>query len=63
MTFIQQFETELNKKLEDGTDNTLAIVRWASEKVLASYRNGIAAGQKGAKVIHKGERDANGKTA
>jgi hypothetical protein len=50
MTFIQQFETELNKKLEDGTDNTLAIVRWASEKVLASYKNGIAAGKKAAHV-------------
>jgi hypothetical protein len=55
MTFIQQFETELTKKLENGTDNTAAIVRWASEKVLESYRNGITAGQKGTPVIRKGQ--------
>ena len=66
MTFIQQFETELIQKLDNGTDNTAAIVRWASEKVLESYRNGITAGQKGAKVIRKGEsrrRDSFGKKA
>jgi hypothetical protein len=55
MTFIQQFETELTQKLENGTDNTLAIVRWASEKVLESYRNGITAGKKGTQVIRKGQ--------
>ena len=55
MTFIQQFETELAQKLDNGTDNTLAIVRWASEKVLESYRNGITAGKKGAQVIRKGQ--------
>jgi len=64
MTFIQQFETELTNKLENGTDNTLAIVRWASEKVLESYRNGISAGKKGTQVIRKEEnrrRDSSGK--
>gem|GEM_PF-2089937 len=55
MTYIQQFETELTQKLDNGTDNTLAIVRWASEKVLESYRNGITAGQKGTQVIRKGQ--------
>ncbi len=55
MTFIQQFETELAQKLDNGTDNTLAIVRWASEKVLESYRNGITAGKKGTQVIRKGQ--------
>ena len=50
MTYIQQFEAELTEKLENGTDNTLAIVRWVSEKVLESYKNGITAGQKGATV-------------
>jgi hypothetical protein len=31
-----------------------AIVRWVSEKVLESYRNGITAGQKGATVKRQG---------
>jgi hypothetical protein len=55
MTYIQQFEAELTQKLEDGTDNTTAIARWVSEKVLESYRNGITAGQKGTQVIRKGQ--------
>lgn len=66
MTFIQQFEAELTQKLENGTDNTVTIVRWASEKVLESYRNGITAGKKGTQVIRKGEsrrRDSFGKKA
>ena len=54
MTYLQQFEVELTKKLNSGTDNTAAIVRWVSEKVLESYRNGLAAGEKGEKVIRKG---------
>ena len=65
MTFIQQFETELSKKLE-GSEDTASIVRWASERVLESYRNGITAGQKGAKVIRQGEsrrRDSFGNRA
>jgi hypothetical protein len=55
MTYLQQFEAELTAKLENGTDNTTAIVRWVSEKVLESYRNGITAGQKGAQVIRQGK--------
>ena len=55
MTYIQQFEAELAQKLDNGTDNTTAIVRWVSEKVLESYRNGITAGQKGTQVIRKGQ--------
>lgn len=55
MTYLQQFEAELTEKLENGTDNTTAIVRWVSEKVLESYRNGITAGQKGVQVIRKGQ--------
>ena len=55
MTYLQQFEAELTKKLENGTDNTAAIVRWVSEKVLESYRNGITAGQKGATVKRQGK--------
>jgi hypothetical protein len=55
MTYIQQFEAELLKKLDSGTDSTTDIVRWVSEKVLESYRNGITAGQKGTQVIRKGQ--------
>ena len=54
MTYIQQFEAELLKKL-DGAEDTATIARWISEKVLESYRNGITAGQKGARVIRKGQ--------
>jgi len=53
MTYIQEFEAELGKKL-DGAEDTAAIIRWISEKVLESYRNGITAGQKGATVKRKG---------
>lgn len=53
MSYIEQFEAELVKKLQSG-EAAESIVRWVSEQVLKSYRNGIAAGQKGAQVIRKG---------
>lgn len=59
MTFIQQFESELVKKLE-GQEDTATIVRWITEKVLESYRNGITAGQKGTQVIRKGQSRRRG---
>ena len=59
MTYIQQFEAELLKKL-DGAEDTATIVRWISEKVLESYRNGITAGQKGVQVIRKGKSRRGG---
>ena len=65
MSYIKDFETKLAAKLE-STEPTAAIVRWVSERVLESYRNGITAGQKGEKVIRKGEsrrRDSFGKKA
>ena len=55
MTYIQQFEAELLKKLNDSNEGDTAIVRWVSERVLESYRNGITAGQKGTQVIRKGQ--------
>ena len=64
MSYIKDFETELTGKLESAED-TASIVRWISEKVLESYKNGITAGQKGAQVIRKGasrRRDSFGKT-
>ena len=65
MSYIQQFETELAQKLE-GAESTAVIVRWVSEKILESYRNGITAGQKGVRVIRKGQsrrRDSFGNKA
>lgn len=59
MTYIEQFEAELVKKLE-GAKDTATIVRWVSEKVLESYRNGITAGQKGAQVIRSGKTRRRG---
>jgi uncharacterized membrane-anchored protein len=59
MSYIEQFEQELVKKLQSSEDPA-AIVRWVSEKVLESYRNGITAGQKGATVIRKGQSRRRG---
>jgi hypothetical protein len=55
MSYIESFDAELFAKLESGTESTEAIVRWVSEKVLESYRNGITAGQKGATVKRQGQ--------
>lgn len=55
MTYIEQFEAELLKKLNAGTEDDAEIVRWAAEYVIESYRNGITAGQKGTQVARKGE--------
>ena len=54
MSYIETFDAELAEKLESGTEDTGQIVRWVSEKVLESYRNGITAGQKGATVKRQG---------
>lgn len=59
MTYIEQFEAELAKKLESAED-TATLIRWVSEKVLESYRNGITAGQKGTQVIRKGKSRRSG---
>ena len=64
MSYIQEFEAELAKRLLSN-ETTETIVRWISEKVLESYRNGITAGQKGVQVIRKGKsrrRDSFGNT-
>jgi hypothetical protein len=57
MSYIEQFEQELVAKLNGKEDNA-AVVRWVSEKVLESYKNGIAAGRKGAKAITEADRSA-----
>jgi uncharacterized membrane-anchored protein len=62
MSYIEQFEQELAKKLT-SSETVEQIVRWISEKVLESYKNGIAAGQKKAAVSRKGESRQNGSAA
>lgn len=59
MTYIEQFEAQLVKKLQ-GTEDTATLVRWVSEKVLESYRNGIKAGQNGAVVKRNGKSRRGG---
>jgi len=54
MTYIEQFEVELIKKLQSAEPDA-DIVRWASEIVLESYRNGITAGRKGETVKRQGK--------
>lgn len=57
MNYLEQFEEELRAKIDTAEDDNdlAAAVRWASEKLLESYRNGITAGQKGAQVIRQGK--------
>ena len=65
MSYIQQFEVELAQKLVSGETGE-EVVRWVSEKVLESYRNGIKAGQKGEVVKRDGRsrrRDSFGNRA
>lgn len=53
MTYINEFEAEFLSRLEK--DDDAMLLRWVSERVLESYRNGITAGQKGVQVKRKGE--------
>jgi uncharacterized membrane-anchored protein len=59
MSYIKEFESDLLKKL-NGNEDTTSVVRWVSEKVLESYKNGIIAGQKRAQVIRKGQNRSRG---
>ena len=59
MSYIEEFETELIAKL-NGKEDEASVVRWVSEKVLESYRNGITAGQKGAMVKRQGQSRRRG---
>lgn len=54
MSYIEEFEREFRAKLESASD-TESLVRWTSEKVLESYRNGITAAKNGAQVKRQGE--------
>ena len=54
MSYISDFETELTKKLLSN-ETADSVVRWVSEKILESYRNGITAGRKGETVKRQGQ--------
>ena len=62
MSYIEQFEQELIAKLNAKDDNA-AVVRWVSQKVLESFKHGIATGQKKATVSRKGESRQDGSIA
>lgn len=46
MAYLEDFKAELKHKLERGEDVD-AVAKWVAEKILESYRNGLAAGGKG----------------
>jgi hypothetical protein len=55
MGYLQQFEDELHRMLDMGEEGTDEIIRFVSEKVLESYRNGLKAGKNGEQVIRDGK--------
>ena len=59
MSYLKDFETELAKKLI-SSETADAVVRWVSEKMLESYRNGITAGRKGDTVKRQGQSRRRG---
>ena len=59
MSYIKDFEAQLLEML-NGTEDDATVVRWVSERMLESYRNGITAGQKGETVKRQGESRRRG---
>ncbi len=59
MSYLTEFEHELQKKLL-SSETAEAIVRWTSEKLLESYRNGIKAGRNGETVKRDGKSRRRG---
>lgn len=49
MTFLEQFQAELTKRLE-AKEDIPSLVKWFSRILRKSYRNGIVAGRKGEDV-------------
>lgn len=60
MSYINNFEAELRKKIESSATPLPELLRWVTEKVLESYHNGITAGQKGETVKRQGESRRRG---
>jgi len=59
MSYMQEFEAELKAKLQASPDDA-SLIKWVSEKVPESYKNGIRAGQKGTKIIRDGKSRTRG---
>lgn len=49
MSYIEQFGAELSKKLQ--SEDPASIVKWASEKIRSSYKNGAAAARRGSAKV------------
>jgi hypothetical protein len=45
MSYIKEFEMELEKKLQ-GSEDKAVLSKWILEKVKESYMNGLALGRK-----------------
>jgi hypothetical protein len=54
MNYLKKFELEFDQLLGTNTPD-VDIVAWASEQMLASYRNGLKAGRKGVEVKRDGK--------
>jgi len=48
MGYMQEFEVELRKQLSGG--DTEATVKWIKQRLLDSYRNGLAAQKEGGRA-------------
>lgn len=59
MSYLKDFETELTQKLL-SSETAESVIRWVSEKILESYRNGITAGRKGDTVKRQGQSRRRG---
>ena len=48
--YITRFETELTRMLTAG-ESVPAVVKWASDRVFESYRNGVDVGKNAKKPV------------
>jgi hypothetical protein len=55
--YIERFESELARMLK-GPSTAEAIVKWASDKVFESYRNGVEVGKNAGSAGEKREKKA-----
>lgn len=56
MSYIEQFEAELLKKLQ--SEDPASVVKWASEKIRSSYKNGAALARRGSAKVQAPENGA-----
>jgi len=59
MSYLNEFEQELKGKLLSAeTDES--IIRWVTEKLLQSYRDGVRSGQRATVRIERGKSRPQG---